>query len=211
MSGELALSEPRLPPELEHMIFKITALAHAVGIPTLMLNAVVDDTALSGWLLGCTRATHLYAWFSCRPGRLSSISGFTNIRYLTVDVRALCGNTVPLPLNITLIPQLTHLSLNPRLASLLTHAALCANTHLQCIIILSSEAFLDDSPLIDNDRFVCIEVPYELDWLYGAVFAKDYWPVVDAFLAARWAGTIERSLYLISNGSDIEPVERLNL
>ncbi|KAF7368013.1 hypothetical protein MSAN_00867100 [Mycena sanguinolenta] len=292
MSSECILSEPRLPPELEHRIFKIAALARARCIPALMLvakrvkawlepilyrvvflkdstldyiddlrdlglpaftpdalekrsqnfcshvrhlfidDALVGETALESWLLACTGATNLYAWFDCNPEILLSINSLTNVRYLTIHVRSLCGTTVPFPLfltithlelfdftadesmdricrNIAFIPQLTHLSLNPPLDSRLSHAALCANMHLQCIVFLSSGISLDGSPLIDDDRFVCIDevLPYELDWLHGALFGEDYWSVANAFLAARRAGTIERSRYRISNGSDDEYIE----
>ncbi|KAJ6495202.1 hypothetical protein C8R45DRAFT_1133492, partial [Mycena sanguinolenta] len=206
ISSELALSEPRLPPELEHVIFKITALAHPVGIPTLMLVArrvkfwvqpilyrvvfflvdstiklynlglptftpdlikqkshdflhvrnlfihdlSVGDTVLKSWLMACTGITNLYAQARCTPETLPSLSDFTNVQYLTINVHALCGTTIPVPLflavthlellaihigienvpslcrNIPLIPRLTHIALNPQLDSLLSHAALCA-------------------------------------------------------------------------------------
>ncbi|KAF7368006.1 hypothetical protein MSAN_00866400 [Mycena sanguinolenta] len=279
MSNRRALSEPRLPPELEHRIFKIAALARPIGVPTLMLVArrikiwvepilyrvvflkdsaadytdvlhyrglptftpdalkkrsqqsfghvrhlfidddLVGETALTSWLLACTGATNLYAWLICTPGILDSISGFMNIQYLTIDVRALCDTTVPLPLfltvthlelldftnesdnvdcvcrNLSLIPRLTHVALNWRLDSALSHATLCANPQLQCIVFLSPMAPLDGSPLLDDDRFACINprVHFYPDWLNGAVFGQDFWYFADAFLAARRAGTIDRT------------------
>ncbi|KAJ6505106.1 hypothetical protein C8R45DRAFT_1090857 [Mycena sanguinolenta] len=93
--------------------------------------------------------------------------------------------------NISLIPRLTHLALNPDLQHVLPHAALCGHTQLQCILFLSSRRSLDGSPLCDDSRFVCIdeELDYYEDWLNGAVFGEDYWALADAFLAARRAGT----------------------
>ncbi|KAJ6505174.1 hypothetical protein C8R45DRAFT_971934, partial [Mycena sanguinolenta] len=159
-----------------------------------------------------------------------SASGLTKVQYLTIDVRALCDATVPFPLlftvthlellafgiesvplvcrNISLIPRLTHIALNQTLDSLLSHATLCANTHLQCIVFLSPGASLDGSPLIDDDRFVCIDegAHYHDDWLNGTVFGEDYWALADTFLAARRAGTIDRSRYHITNKGNLHRV-----
>ncbi|KAF7368114.1 hypothetical protein MSAN_00877600 [Mycena sanguinolenta] len=189
----------------------------------------VGEAALKTWVAACTGITRLYAQIDCTPATLSLLSGFTNIRYLTIDVQALSGADVPLPLfltvthlellafgtrhiktrdmapvcqNIALIPRLTHIALNPRLDSHLPHAELKANTQLQCIAFLSPGASLAGSPLLSDDRFVCIEERrhYELDWLNGAVFGEDYWSLADAFVAGRRAGTIDRSQYRIVNG-----------
>ncbi|KAF7367988.1 hypothetical protein MSAN_00864500 [Mycena sanguinolenta] len=196
-------------------------------------DANAEETMLERWLLACTGVTNLYAWVTYTPGRLPSISGFTNVQYLTMDVRALCRTAIPLPLfltvthlellaftderesvdrvcrNILLIPRLTHIALNLRLHSALSHVALCANTQLRCIVFLSPRAPLGESPLIHDNRFVCIEedVPYYDDWLNGAVFGEDYWALADAFLAARRAGTINRSQYRIVNQGNLEFVE----
>ncbi|KAF7357101.1 hypothetical protein MSAN_01304200 [Mycena sanguinolenta] len=188
------------------------------------------ETTLASWVPACTGIINLYAQINCAPAILPSLIGFTNIRYLTIDVNALCGLAVPFPLfttvthlellafettglahvceNISSIPQLTHVALNPRLDLRLSHAALCANKRLECIVFLSSQASLDGSPLLEDDRFVCIkEGRYELDWLNGAVFGDDYWALADAFLAARRAGTIDRSRHRIVSGKDFHSVE----
>jgi hypothetical protein len=180
---------------------------------------VNSDAERKNWLLACTGVTNLFAHFRCKPEILTLIGGFTDITYLTVDVHAFCGSTVPFPLfltvthlelvdfyaqseevesvchNISLIPCLTHLALNSYLDTLLSHSALCANTQLQCIVFLSTgDASLDDSSLRDDSRFVCIDegLPYYTDCLNGAVFGEDYWSFADAFLAARRAGRIDR-------------------
>ncbi|KAJ6483263.1 hypothetical protein C8R45DRAFT_1215131 [Mycena sanguinolenta] len=195
-------------------------------------DATFGETALKSWVPACTGTTNLYAQINWADA-LPSLSGFTNVQYLTVDVNALCGPAVPFPLfttvthlellafetasparvceNMSLIPQLTHVALNPHLDLHLSHAALRANTQLKCIVFLSSQASLDDSPLLDDDRFVCVEegVLYELDWLKGAVFGEDYWALADAFLAARRAGTVDRSRYRIVNGKDFHSVESM--
>ncbi|KAJ6508151.1 hypothetical protein C8R45DRAFT_1068975 [Mycena sanguinolenta] len=224
--------------------------AHNLGLPIFTPGTVeqkpydcfrhvrhlfIDDTSIHGtllqrWLLACTGTTNLYAqFFYCMPDILPSLSSFTNIRYLTVDVRALTGTTIPLPLfltvthlelldftdislervcpNISLIPQLTHLALNPNLQSRLSHAALCANAQLKWIVFLSpEERTLDGSPLLDDSRFVWFDehVQYFVDWLHGALFGEDYWSLVDAFLAARQAGEIPRSRYRVGNGRGLD-------
>ncbi|KAF7368016.1 hypothetical protein MSAN_00867400 [Mycena sanguinolenta] len=222
-----------------------------IGIPTLAGDAVeqishnlqnvrhllIDDgfvrDKLRNWLLGCTGVTNLCALFACTPNILPSISGFTNIKYLTIEPRALCGATLPVPLfltvthlelldypnegesvdrvfpNVSLIPRLTHIALNSPMDKLLLHAGLCANAQLQCIIIFSSEASLNRSPLLGDSRFVCIDdgASYYADWLRGAVFGKDYWSFADDFLAARRAGAIDRSRYHIVNGKDFHFVK----
>ncbi|KAJ6484809.1 hypothetical protein C8R45DRAFT_1214763, partial [Mycena sanguinolenta] len=159
------------------------------------------------WLLACPNITNLHAQFLCTSERLSCLSGFTGIQYLTIDVRALSDTTVPFPLfsavthlelldmststvgrvcqNIALIPCLTHIALNRTLDSTLSHAMLCANAQLQCIVFLSTQTSLHDSPLLDDWRFVCIDenVRYYVDWLRGAISGDDYWVLADNFLA----------------------------
>ncbi|KAJ6505068.1 hypothetical protein C8R45DRAFT_544097, partial [Mycena sanguinolenta] len=140
----------------------------------------VEQPMLNNWLLACTGVTNLYAWLDWEPEIPASISRFTHVQYLAIDVRAFFGTAVPLPLfltvthlelldypedesvdhichNISLIPRLTHLALNPHLDSKLSHAALCANIQLRCIVFLSPAKSLRDSPLLDDDRFVCID------------------------------------------------------
>ncbi|KAF7368048.1 hypothetical protein MSAN_00870700 [Mycena sanguinolenta] len=197
-----------------------TCLQH---VRSLFINGkLVGENKLENWLLACTGVTNLYAQFLCTPKILPSLSGFTNIRYLTIDFRALCGPTVPLPLfltvthlelldftneckgksadrlcqNLSFIPCLTHIAFNMYLDTLASHAAVCAMAQLQCIVFLSIWESFDGSPLLDDSRFVCIkddsELGYYSDWLYGVVFGEDYWTFAEAFLAARRAGTIDR-------------------
>ncbi|KAJ6474911.1 hypothetical protein C8R45DRAFT_1103049 [Mycena sanguinolenta] len=102
--------------------------------------------------------------------------------------------------------QLTHLALFSRLASRVSHAVLCANMQLRCIVFVFSADSLNGSPLVEDDRFVCINettVEYFPDWLRGAVFGEHYWSPGDTFLAARRAGKIDRSRYRVSNGEDL--------
>ncbi|KAF7368046.1 hypothetical protein MSAN_00870500 [Mycena sanguinolenta] len=186
-----------------------------------------EDPVLEKWLLACPSTTNLFAQFDSSPETLPFLSRFTNIRYLAIDVQALLGTDLPFPLfltvthlelfnfgtdagagayrNIALIPRLTHLALNPHLDSCLPHAELCANTQLRCIVFLSVEASLHGSPLLRDDRFVCIDedVSYEIDWLHGAVFGEDYWSLADNFLADRRAGNISPSQYRISNRREL--------
>ncbi|KAF7367201.1 hypothetical protein MSAN_00980400 [Mycena sanguinolenta] len=190
----------------------------------------VEKTDLEKWLVACTGITNLYAQFGCTPKILPAISGFTSVRYLTIDARTLCGGDVPLPLfltvthlellewtsttdsvdhicpNLSLIPCLTHIALNGDLHTNLSHAALCAITQLQCIVFLVAEAPFGGSPLLDDSRFVCIEegLSFYNDWLNGALFGEDYWSFADAFLTARRAGTVSRSRYRICTGRDFE-------
>ncbi|KAJ6495101.1 hypothetical protein C8R45DRAFT_163407 [Mycena sanguinolenta] len=198
----------------------------------LFIHKILEEKTLQKWLLACTGATNLYAQFVCTPAIRDSLSGFTNVRYLTIDVRTLLGDTSLLPIflsvthlelldftaegesvdrvcaNISLIPHLTHIALNSDLDTALSHAALCTNTQLQCIVFLSTEAPPEGSPLLADDRFVCIEEDeHYVDWLHGAVFGEDYWSFADAFLAARRLGTIERSRYRITSGKDFDYVE----
>ncbi|KAJ6505230.1 hypothetical protein C8R45DRAFT_1181337 [Mycena sanguinolenta] len=258
MSGEFALGDPRLPPELERGIFEIAALARPIWIPALILvarrvkfwvepllyhvvllkngirhnlhNLDLPSSLRTRWskdpttssMLGTSSltagVTNLYAQFLCTPNLLPSISGFTDLKYLTIDVHTLCGTTVPLPLflrvthlelldftaegesvdrvfqNLSFIPCLTHIAFNIHLDTLASQAALCAIAQLRCIVILSTSNSFEGSPLLADSRFVCIEedVPYYSDWLQGVVFGENYWLLADAFLAARKAGTLDR-------------------
>ncbi|KAF7372797.1 hypothetical protein MSAN_00485500 [Mycena sanguinolenta] len=237
-------------PLLYHVVFLSSAVMDEARLPSFTADSIPYDcfrhvrhllidqtssnqTEFEKWLLACTGATNLFAQFDCTPEILPLLSGFINIRYLTVDVRALLGTTVPLPLfltvthlellnythksvdraseNISLIPHLTHLALNSRLqlSSRWSHATLCANTQLQCIVFLSPVISLEGSPLLDDSRFVCIDerINYHSDWLHGAIFGEDYWSLADAFLTARRAGEIDRSRYRIVNGGDFKSAE----
>ncbi|KAJ6495176.1 hypothetical protein C8R45DRAFT_986295 [Mycena sanguinolenta] len=195
----------------------------------LIDDAFVQGKALQSWLLACTSVTNLCALLRCSSAILSAVSSFTNIQYLTIDVRVLCGRTLPflftvthldllhfggvgqddvtrMVRNISLMPRLTHIALNSRLDELLSHAALCAIAKLQCIVFFNAVAPLAVSPLLDDPRSVCIDDggTYYTDWLRAAVFGEDYWSFADAFLAARQAGTIDRSQYHIINGKDFQ-------
>ncbi|KAJ6495204.1 hypothetical protein C8R45DRAFT_1094860 [Mycena sanguinolenta] len=290
MSSECALSEPRLPPELEHRIFHIAALAHPRWIPALMLLArrikfcvepilyrVVLLTApsadtlqeqdnlglptfardavekrshnlrhvkhllidggfvqekLQSWLLAYTGVTNLYArdpsFTQClhqypishnrcpctlchhHPGPL--FLTVTHLELLVFDELLTCEqeNVASICRNISLIPRLTHIALNLPPDSLLLHAALCANTRLQCIVFLSSRPH--ESPLMNDDRFVAIHeaVPYDLDWLHGAMFRKDFWSLADDFLAEKRAGTIDLSQYRIRHGGNFDFIKLMD-
>ncbi|KAJ7825503.1 hypothetical protein B0H14DRAFT_3726671 [Mycena olivaceomarginata] len=81
------------------------------------------------------------------------------------------------------------------------HTGLSADLRLQCIVFLAPELYElgDSSPLLAESRFVCIHqaLDYNFGWLSGAVTGDDYWALADAFLAARRAGTVWRSQYMI--------------
>ncbi|KAF7368110.1 hypothetical protein MSAN_00877200 [Mycena sanguinolenta] len=160
----------------------------------LFIHKALEQGTLQKWLLACTGVTNLYAQFVCTPAILASLGGFTNVQYLTIDVRTLMGDTSPLPCflsvthlelldftaveenvdrvcpNISLIPHLTHIALNSDLDTSLSHAALCANTQLQCIVFLSTEEPSDGGPLLDDNRFVCIEEGFR----YHMTSGKDF-------------------------------------
>ncbi|KAJ6474905.1 hypothetical protein C8R45DRAFT_1010850, partial [Mycena sanguinolenta] len=188
----------------------------------LFIHRTVDDALIKNWLLACTGITNLFAQFHGTPEVLLSLSGFANLRYLTIEDRAfltvhdssvtivsspcfpalthlalwgsVTGTLDHFYLSIPLMPQLTHLALYPRSASRVSHPVLCANTQLRCIVFISPAGSLNGSPLVDDDRFVCIDefaVEYYVDWLRGAVFGEDYWSLADTFLAARRAGKID--------------------
>ncbi|KAJ6506582.1 hypothetical protein C8R45DRAFT_1090270 [Mycena sanguinolenta] len=81
-------------------------------IPALILVAKrvkyrIPDSALRSWLQACTGTMDLFTQFDCTPSILLSLSAFTNIRFLTVEIRILLGTTVPLPLFLTV----THLQI----------------------------------------------------------------------------------------------------
>jgi alpha-beta hydrolase superfamily lysophospholipase len=113
-------------------------------------------------------------------------------------------DVVRLSQNLALIPHLTHIALNPNLDRMVSHAALAADTRLQCIAFLWSSpyALADTSPLLNDTRFVCIQrsmeyhSDYRTDWLCGAVGGDDYWALADTFIAARRMGKVE---YIISD------------
>ncbi|KAJ6459045.1 hypothetical protein C8R45DRAFT_1031331 [Mycena sanguinolenta] len=189
----------------------------------LFIGGIFEETVVKSWLLACPGTTNLYAEFDLTPEILACLNDFRNLQYLTIEVHALHDNNVSLPFlhtvthlellnsdadnisgvcrNLSLMPHLTHIALNSDPDSRLTHAALCDNVQLQCIVFLSTPVPLN-GPLLDDSRFVCVDetVVYYVDWLYGAVSGDDYWALADAFLAARRAGKTDRGRYRIWNG-----------
>ncbi|KAJ6458204.1 hypothetical protein C8R45DRAFT_1183648 [Mycena sanguinolenta] len=167
-----------------------------------------DYALVESWLLASAGITNLFAQFECTPEVLLSLSGFANLRYLTIRDRAFrtvhdgahSVATAPSPFfpalthlefwgsgtgslehvyrSILLMSQLTHLALNSSVASRVSHPVLCANTQLRCIVFLFPADSLDGSPLLDDDRFVCIDkivVHHYVDWLHGAAFGEHYY------------------------------------
>ncbi|KAJ6507049.1 hypothetical protein C8R45DRAFT_1090689 [Mycena sanguinolenta] len=190
-------------------------------VRTLFISASIGQRAVKSWLLACPNTTNLYALFDVTPEILPYLTGFTDVRRLTIEAAALRGSGAPLPLflsvthlelldsphdvvgrvckNLALMPKLTHIALNPQLPSRLSHAELCANAQLQCIVFLSAKTSLNASPLRDDPRFVCIRETrdYFLDWLQGAISGDNYWSVADTFLAAKRSGKIDRTYSLV--------------
>ncbi|KAJ6458172.1 hypothetical protein C8R45DRAFT_1110091 [Mycena sanguinolenta] len=126
----------------------------------------VDDALVKNGLLACTGITNLAAQFECTPEVLPLLSDFANLRYLTINERAFltvhngAHSVVTVPStffptlthlellgsdtgtlehvyrSISLMPQLTHLALFSGVAERVSHAVLCANTQLRCIVFL---------------------------------------------------------------------------
>ncbi|KAJ7856788.1 hypothetical protein B0H13DRAFT_1641286 [Mycena leptocephala] len=100
---------------------------------------------------------------------------------------------------LALIPSLTHISFNevPD-ENTIFYTALLENVRLHCFVFLSvSLGYVDDAqPLLEDDRLVCIEQDedFRVDWLRGAHSGEDYWALADAFIAAKRAGRVERTL-----------------
>ncbi|KAJ7339058.1 hypothetical protein DFH08DRAFT_876067 [Mycena albidolilacea] len=202
----------------------------------LFIGAGLDDSEAEGWLAACPNIINLFIQFSSTP-LLRVLNALHGVRCLTIDVCAICGTDIPhilflavthlellelstihredavrLSQNLALIPHLTHIALNPNLDRMVSHAALAADTRLQCIAFLWSSPYAlgDTSPLLNDARFVCIQqsmehhLDYRTDWLRGAVGGDDYWALADTFIAARRAGKVERGRYNICDTDNPE-------
>ncbi|KAJ7339015.1 hypothetical protein DFH08DRAFT_938803, partial [Mycena albidolilacea] len=190
----------------------------------LFIGFKVDPSAVESWLPACSGVTNLFAQISYPTKMLHALSVLCSVRHLTIDIRSLSRTDGPCPLfrsvthlelfelydigsepedgadrlsdNLALIPHLTHIAFNPKLPKMVSHAALAADTRLQCIAFLVSAPYTlkKTSPLLEDDRFVCVQqnLDYRLDWLRGAVTGDDYWALAEAFIAARLAGRVDR-------------------
>ncbi|KAJ6566090.1 hypothetical protein B0H19DRAFT_1066440 [Mycena capillaripes] len=106
--------------------------------------------------------------------------------------RALC-------IGLSLIPNLTHFAFYDE--SLCIHLRPFLGTtlgQLHCIITRSESYYTEEAVhrLSHDERFVCI-VPTNFNFLDGWVRSpgggEDYWAIVEAFIAARRAGKVDRS------------------
>ncbi|KAF7341305.1 hypothetical protein MVEN_01866800 [Mycena venus] len=175
-------------------------------------------------LAACPRVTNLvFCGFSTGQYR-ELFSGFQCLRRLTIDVGALFAAdtidfTAPLFRSLThlemldsfwghmptdigaclaLAPALTHFSCVPISRIAAFHARIRTNARLQCIVLFSTR--LAETPVIDDARLVCIDqTNFRSDWLHGAATGEDYWTLAEAFIAAKYAGKVDGSLYFISD------------
>ncbi|KAJ7168874.1 hypothetical protein C8R46DRAFT_1092739 [Mycena filopes] len=105
---------------------------------------------------------------------------------------------------LALVPRLTHLAFNgaPLYRAMLPFWA--SFTHLRSIVLLHPEALragvAREVPpeVAADDRFVLIgQTGYQVDWLRGANGGDDFWDIAKAFIKARRAGLVDRSLFSI--------------
>ncbi|KAJ7154489.1 hypothetical protein C8R46DRAFT_1227325 [Mycena filopes] len=130
---------------------------------------------------------------------------FRNVTHLKIieSPQPLDEETSPYT-GVALMPALTHISFYSK--------DICATLHplfrttlagLQCIVFLSLsddvESYDDDvRPYSDDDRFVLVmPIDFVDDWMRGATDGQDYWSLADELIAARAAGTMDRSRFII--------------
>ncbi|KAJ6550053.1 hypothetical protein B0H19DRAFT_1264916 [Mycena capillaripes] len=84
-------------------------------------------------------------------------------------------------------------------------AGLRANARLECIVLLSPDPGVIDRArsLADDSRFVCLErADYRASWLRGTGYGEGDWDLADAFIAARRAGRVDSSEFIIHDDDD---------
>ncbi|KAJ6550003.1 hypothetical protein B0H19DRAFT_1378707 [Mycena capillaripes] len=209
----------------------VAFLRHAVT--HLYIGSFVQPPVVNSILTTCTHVTNLFIQPN-PSYHMHPLSALICVRYLTIDAEAVLkyydpatGVLHPLFLNLThielfvwtyhplwnwnalcerltLMPHLTHVSFTLMLRDLVPHSTLRANARLQCIVFLTSEEMDEQSPLLGDSRFLCIDAKteYQLDWLRGAHTGEDYWALADDFITARRVGKVDESQYRIVDTDD---------
>ncbi|KAJ7895030.1 hypothetical protein B0H13DRAFT_1885754 [Mycena leptocephala] len=168
------------------------------------------------------RIKNLFCYDVSAPQYLPVLDGLQCLSHLTIDLRSLFAPggidfTAPLFRNLThlellddcdglpsdigaglaLIPNLTHVAFNPTGGVGALHASVRTNMQLLCIVFFT---FAETYPDSDDARVVCIrQTNFRADWIRGAATGEDYWALADAFIAAKHAEKVDRSLYCISD------------
>ncbi|KAF8198875.1 hypothetical protein K438DRAFT_1823871 [Mycena galopus ATCC 62051] len=212
---------------VQAILNKRSALLNAVeflfleNMPLSPAGPIVDVI-----LLACPRLTNLFS--SIPLSNLQGLASLRRLRRLAVDTTDLlhphpADFTPPLFGNVThfelldvppgpdasryadlvLIPSLTHISFNckPLLHEL--YPLLERRTRLEYIVLLSPD--LHPHRVMrqirhSDERFVQIgQTNFRADWFSSARGGRDYWDLAEAFIAARRAGRVPRSVYSISD------------
>ncbi|KAJ7927160.1 hypothetical protein B0H13DRAFT_1705188 [Mycena leptocephala] len=187
------------------------------------------DAEMVEILQACTGVTNLYAPFSATPDL--PLDALRCVQRLAIDLAAL-QQTLPVDLTaslfrtvthlellcmssvhktngvfarLSLLPHLTHVAFNSALHDLVSHAELCADTRLQCIVFLGPAQRAVDmvkaaSPLVDDLRFVffCRLSDHCWDWLRGVNEGGEYWARADVFIARKRAKEVEWTDFTIA-------------
>ncbi|KAJ6533789.1 hypothetical protein DFH09DRAFT_1181221 [Mycena vulgaris] len=174
-----------------------------------------------------SRITNLF--FGCRPAlHMDSLDALKFLTRLAIDVTALLEplsldsphrlfrnvtylqllnryssagpNTDALFSRLTLIPNLTHVAFKFTPFSPAFYDALRADKRLQCIALWSYQSHRSNVFAADS-RLVCIatHMKSRLDWLHGADSGEDFWALADAFIAARLAGKVDRTQFVVKD------------
>ncbi|KAJ6550054.1 hypothetical protein B0H19DRAFT_1264917 [Mycena capillaripes] len=108
---------------------------------------------------------------------------------------------------VALIPHLTHVSFNNIFQVAEVQAMLREDVRLRCIVFLflgpMHQYKRGDYTFTDDIRCVSMEwTDFDLYRLRGAATAEDYWALADKLIAAKRAGTVDRSIYSICETDD---------
>ncbi|KAF7359812.1 hypothetical protein MVEN_00706400 [Mycena venus] len=158
----------------------LRALQHlrrlTIGLPQFLQRFTLDDNAAEVF----QKITHLELMDT----------------YNDATIEDLC-------VRLRFMQHLTHVAVNSFSNDVLLYNTFRSQQNLQCIVILIQNPVktVDTHALTDDDRFVCIhqQTSYRVDWLRGADTGEDSWALADAFIAARRAGKVDASRYIISN------------
>ncbi|KAJ7171500.1 hypothetical protein C8R46DRAFT_1263076 [Mycena filopes] len=103
--------------------------------------------------------------------------------------------------HLALMPALTHIAFNVRPTRPL-ESVLVRDARLRCIVFISrtGEKF-QNGAIREDPRFVSMlqNRDYRADWVRGGDTGRDYWTVVEAFIAARRTGRVDRSRFEIED------------
>ncbi|KAJ7718455.1 hypothetical protein B0H16DRAFT_423717 [Mycena metata] len=175
------------------------------GAPRLRLQGLSSDL-----LPGLRRLSVDWASLFGHQSALVAHPLLHNLTHLEILSLEWSSRTQNLFADLAVLPHLTHFALNnlpydyiQRFDAL--RIALRGNLQLSHVVLLSSNMDeLRAAELLAEDiRFMCTDFENRTSpWTFGIDSGDDFWTLAEVFIAARRAGKVDRSMYIVPRGDE---------